>query len=355
MQAENRRTEDSQTHGTTSAVVLPSAMKAVVQEEFGQAGDVLRIEGNEPLPEIADGEVLVKVEAAGVDRGVWHLVAGLPYMVRIAGFGVRRPKLRVPGFDFAGRVVRIGSGVTSLRPGDEVFGIAKGSFAEYACALEDKVVTAPESVTAAEAASVPISGLTALQAVRDQAKLGPGDSVLVLGASGGVGSFAVQIAKAFGAEVTGVCRTSKVEMVRELGADRVLDYTREDLAEIGRRFDAVLDIGGNRKLSVLRRLLKPRGTLVIVGGEDAGKVIGGTDRQLRAMLLSPFVSQKLKAFVSSEDGSDIEKLREMIDSGDLKPTIDRTLPLERAAEAVTYIGDGNARGKTVLTVDQAGG
>ena len=198
-------------------------------------------------------------------------------------------------------------------------------------------------------------GLTALQAVRDQAKLGPGDSALILGASGGVGSFATQIAKAHGAEVTGVCSTAKVEMVRELGADRVLDYTREDPAEAGQRFDAVLDIGGNRKLSALRRLLKPRGTLVIVGGEDAGKVIGGTDRQLRAMLLSPFVGQKLKTFISSENGPDIEELREMIDSGDLKPAIDRTLPLEEAAEAVAYIGEGKARGKTVLAVEQAGG
>lgn len=330
-------------------------MKAVVQDEFGKAGEVLRLEDNEPVPEIGEGEVLVEIHAAGVDRGVWHLIAGLPYLVRIAGFGLRRPKLRVPGFDFAGRVEKVAGDVTSVGPGDAVFGIAKGSFAEYACAVEDKVVTMPASIDPQQAAAVPISGLTALQAIRDQAKVEPGDSVLIIGASGGVGSFATQIAKASGARVTGVCSTAKVEMVRELGADRVLDYTREDLAGIGEEFDAVLDIGGNRGLSELRRLLKPRGTLVIVGGEGGGKLLGGTDRQLRAMLLSPFVGQKLKAFVSSENGADIEALRAMIDSGGIKPVVERTLPLERAAEAIEYIAEGRAAGKTVLTVDRGDG
>ena len=325
-------------------------MRAVVQDEFGQAGEVLRVEEREPVPEPDEGEVLVKVRAAGVDRGVWHLVAGLPYMVRVAGFGVRRPKQRIPGFDFAGTVERVGGEVTSVKPGDEVFGIAKGSFAEYACAVEDKVVPAPEKIGPAEAAAVPVSGLTALQAVRDQAKVEPGESVLVIGASGGVGSFATQIAKAFAAEVTGVCSTDKVEMVRELGADRVIDYRREELGQDGEKYDAILDTGGNRSLKELRRLLKPGGRLVIVGGEGAGKVLGGTDRQLRAMLLSPFVSQKLRAFVSSENGEDINALRELIDAGRLRPVIDRSFPLERAAEAIEYLEQGRAAGKLVLQV-----
>ena len=197
---------------------------------------------------------------------------------------------------------------------------------------------------------MPISGLTALQAVRDQAKVESGESVLVIGASGGVGSFATQIAKAFGAEVTGVCSTDKAGMVRELGADRVIDYTREELGQGGEKYDAILDIGGNRSLGQLRNLLKPRGRLVIVGGEDAGKVLGGTDRQLRAMLLSLFVGQKLRAFVSTENGEDIGALRELIDSGRLKPVIDRSFPLEDAAEAIEYLEQGKARGKLVLDV-----
>ncbi len=325
-------------------------MKAVVQDQFGSAGDVLRIAQREPVPEPGEGEILVKVQAAGVDRGVWHLIAGLPYMVRLAGFGVRRPRLRVPGFDFAGRVERVGPGVSSVKPGDQVFGIAKGSFAEYACAEEGKVVSMPETVGPQQAASVPISGLTALQAVRDQAEVEAGESVLVLGASGGVGSFATQIAKAFGADVTGVCSTPKVELVRELGADRVIDYTHQEPGQDGETYDAILDIGGNRPLRRLRRLLKPKGRLVIVGGEGGGKVLGGTDRQLRAMLLSPFVSQKLRAFVSSENGEDIAALRELIDSGRLRPVIDRTFPLEQAADAVEYLEQGRAGGKLVLTV-----
>jgi NADPH:quinone reductase-like Zn-dependent oxidoreductase len=331
------------------AGTLPSTMRAIVQDRFGEAGEVLRAE-REQLPSIGGEEVLVKVHAAGVDRGVWHLIAGLPYLVRLAGFGIRRPKLRVPGFDFAGRVEQVGGEVSSVKPGDEVFGIAKGSFAEYACALEEKVVPMPATIGPEQAAAVPISGLTALQAVRDQAGVEPGESVLVIGASGGVGSFATQIAKAFGADVTGVCSTAKVEMVRELGADRVIDYNREGLTDNGERYDAILDIGGNRRLSELRRALKPRGTLVIVGGENAGKLLGGTDRQLRAMLLSPFVSQKLRVFISSEDGKDIEALRELVDSGRLKPTIDRTFPLEQAAEAVEYLAEGRASGKVVLEV-----
>lgn len=348
MKTEQLNTESTPGTEVASDGALPSTMRAIVQDEFGQAGDVLRVEQNEPFPEIADGEVLVKVHAAGVDRGVWHLIAGLPYMVRLAGFGIRRPKLRVPGFDFAGRVERVGSEVTSLKPGDEVFGIAKGSFAEYASAVEDRVVAMPGKLSPEQAAAVPISGLTALQAVRDQAKLKPGESVLILGASGGVGSFATQIATDLGAEVTGVCSTDKLEMVRELGAAHVIDYARGPLARSNKKYDAILDIGGNRSLSQLRRLLKPKGRLVIVGGEDAGKVLGGTDRQLRAMLLSPFVSQKLRAFVSSESGKDIAALKELVDSGRLKPVIDRTFPLEQASEAVEYVAEGRAAGKVVL-------
>ncbi len=348
MQTEKRIPESSGAREVAPEAGPPSTMKAVVHDRFGRAGEVLRYESREPVPEPGEGEVLVKVHAAGVDRGVWHLVAGLPYMVRIAGFGLRRPKLRIPGFDFAGRVEGVGAGVGSVKPGDEVFGIAKGSFAEYACAVEDKVVAMPETLGPSQAAAVPISGLTALQAVRDRAKLEAGESVMVIGASGGVGSFATQIARSVGAEVTGVCSTAKVEMVRGLGASRVIDYTQESLADIGERFDAVIDTGGNRPLRELRGLLKPKGRLVIVGGEKAGKVLGGTDRQLRAMLLSPLVSQKLGTLISSENGEDIETLRDLIDSGQLSPVIDHSFPLERAAEAIEYLEKGSAAGKLVL-------
>ncbi|HWC10336.1 MAG TPA: NAD(P)-dependent alcohol dehydrogenase [Acidimicrobiales bacterium] len=247
----------------------------------------------------------------------------------------------------------MGNDATGFEPGDEVFGIGDGSFAEYARARTDKLAPKPANLSFDEAAAVPISALTALQAVRDHGRGQAGHKVLIVGASGGVGSFAVQIAKVFGAEVTGVCTTAKVDMVRAIGADHVVDYTRDDFAHGEPHYDVILDIGGNRRLSHLRRALTPTGRLVIVGGESHGRWLGGTDRQLRAHLLSLFVTQKLGTFISSENADDLRVLRELIDSGKMKPVIDRTYPLSDVATAIRYLVEGHARGKLVITA-QAG-
>lgn len=325
-------------------------MQAIVQDRYGtEPEEVLRLARVE-RPTIGDDEVLVRVDAAGVDRGTWHLMAGLPYPVRLAGYGLRAPKTPVPGLDLAGSVEAVGREVTEFEPGDEVFGIGNGSFAEYVGAPAAKLASRPAKLSAEQAAAVPVSGLTALQAVRDQAGVQAGDEVLILGASGGVGTYAVQIAKAHGAVVTGVCRTSKVDLVRALGADHVVDYTREDALAGDRRHDAIIDIGGNSPLSRLRRTLTPSGTLVIVGGETDGRWLGGTDRQLRALLLSPFVSQKLGTFVSSENAEDLRVLTELVESGAVAPAIDRTYPLSEAPAAIRHLTGGRARGKVVLTV-----
>jgi NADPH:quinone reductase-like Zn-dependent oxidoreductase len=268
-------------------------MKAIVRDTYGPP-DVLELRDID-IPEIADDEVLVRVHAAGVGRDVWHVMTGLPYPIRLAGYGFRAPKNPIIGSDMAGEVETIGRKVSRFQPGDEVFGIGKGSYAEYVCAGEDKLAPKPADLTFEQAAVVAIMGSTALQALRDHGKVRPGQEVLIIGASGGVGTYAVQIAKAFGVHVTGVCSTKKVEMVRSIGADHVIDYTREDFAEGDQRYDLILDIGGNLSLARLRRALGSRGTLVIVGGEGGGRWLGGTDRQLRAMMLSPFVGQKLSS------------------------------------------------------------
>ena len=278
-----------------------------------------------PRPAIADDEVLVEVRAAGLDRGTWHMMAGQPYLLRVIGFGFRRPKNLVPGLDVAGTVAAIGSAVTRFPPGDEVFGISRGSFAEYAAALEDKLAPQPANLTFEQAAVVPISGGTALQALT-AGRVEDGQRVLVIGASGGVGSYAVQLAKAFGAEVTGVCSTAKLDLVRSLGADHVIDYTREDFADGGPGYDLILDVGGNSPLSRLRRALTPNGTLVIVGGEEGGKWTGGFGRSLRAPLLSPFVGQRLTMLASKERATDQERLTPLLEAGTLTPTLDRTSP-----------------------------
>ncbi len=323
-------------------------MKAIVHHKYGPP-DVLSL-GDIDKPEIADDEVLVHVHAAGVDRGVWHVLTGLPYPIRLAGYGLRAPKNPVIGSDVAGVVEAVGKNVSRFQPGDEVFGIGKGSYAEYARALENKLAPKPTNLTFEQAAVVAISGETALQALRDHGKVRPGQKVLIIGASGGVGTYAVQIAKAFGAEVTGVCSTTKVEMVRSIGADHVIDYTREDFAEGEQRYDVILDIGGNSSLARLRRALAPRGTLVITGGETDGRWLGGTDRQLRALVLSPFVGQKLGTFISSENHEDMIVLKEFIESGKVTPVIDRTYPLAEAPEAIRYLEEGHAKGKVVITV-----
>jgi NADPH:quinone reductase-like Zn-dependent oxidoreductase len=323
-------------------------MRAIVGTSYGSA-DVLELRDID-RPEIGRDEVLVRIEAAGMDRGVWHLVTGLPYPVRLAGYGLRAPKNPVPGMDLAGIVEEVGTGVTRFAPGDAVFGIGKGSFAEYARAPESKLAARPVNLSAEQAAVVAVSGLPALQGLRDHGGVGPGQRVLVVGASGGVGTYAVQLAKVFGVEVTAVCSTAKVELVRSLGADHVVDYMREDFAAGGQRYDVILDIGGNAALSRLRRALTANGTLVIVGGETGGRWLGGADRQLRAMALSRFVGQRLTTFVSNENHRDMLALKELIEAGEVTPVIDRSYPLAEVPQAMRYLEEGRARGKVVIEV-----
>jgi NADPH:quinone reductase-like Zn-dependent oxidoreductase len=323
-------------------------MKAIVRYKYGSP-DVLELRDIDK-PEIEDDEVLVYVHAAGVDRGVWHLMTGLPYPIRLAGYGLRAPTNPVIGSDLAGVVEAVGKNVSRFEPGDEVFGIGTGTFAEYVCAREDKLAPKPANLTFEQAAVVAISGLTALQGLRDHGRIEPGQEVLIIGASGGVGTYAVQIAKALGAEVTGVCSTNKVEMVRSIGADHVIDYTREDFAEGDQLYDLILDIGGNSSLARLRHALTARGTLVIIGGEGGGRWLGGTDRQLRSLVLSPFVSQKLGTFISKENHEDMIVLKELIESGKVTPVINRTYPLAEVPGAIRYLEEGHAQGKVVITV-----
>ncbi|HZO67883.1 MAG TPA: NAD(P)-dependent alcohol dehydrogenase [Kribbellaceae bacterium] len=323
-------------------------MKAIVQDTYGST-DVLELRDID-RPEIAPDEVLVRVRAAGVDRGVWHLMAGLPYPIRFAGYGIRTPKTPTPGMDLAGVVEAVGADVTRFRPGDEVFGIGKGTYAEFARAPEKKLAPKPANLTFEQAAAVAISGLTALQGLRDSGNVQPGQKVLIIGASGGVGSYAVQLAKAYGAEVTAVASTTKLDLVRSLGADHVIDYTREDFADGVHRYDLILDIGGNAKLSRLRRALTPKGTLVIAGGETGGRWLGGYDRLLRAPMLSPFVSQTLRTLTSREKGEDLLVLKDLIEAGKVTPAIERTYPLSEAPKAIRHVEDGHARGKVVITV-----
>ncbi len=335
--------------GTDQVIVRgETTMKAIVRDAYGSADAVQLRDVDKPA--IGDGEVLVRVHAAGLDRGVWHVMTGQPYLMRIAGFGVRAPKNPVLGRDLAGVVEAVGKDVTRFRPGDEVFGIGDGSFAEYARAREDKLAPKPENLTFEQASVVAVSGLTALQALRDQGRVEPGQEVLIIGASGGVGTFAVQIAKAFGARVTGVCSTAKVDVVRSLGADHVIDYTREDFAGGQQRYDLVLDIGGNSTPARLRSVLTPKGTLVIVGGEGGGRWFGGIDRQLRATMLSPFVGQKLGTFIARENHEDLIVLKQLIESGKLTPVIGRTYPLAEAREAIRNLQAGHALGKTAITI-----
>lgn len=323
-------------------------MRAVVQDAYG-APDVLELR-EVARPAIGPGEVLLRVHAAGVDQGVWHLMAGLPYVVRVAGYGMRTPKNPVRGLDVAGQVDAVGAEVTRFRPGDDVFGTCGGSFAEYASAREDRLARMPANLGFEEAAVVATSGYAALQAVRDHARVRAGQHVLVIGAGGGVGTFAVQIAKAHGAQVTGVASSAKIDLVRSIGADAVIDYTVEDFAGQPDRYDVILDTAGNRPLFRLRRALTPNGTLVIVGGEGGGRWLGGVDRQLRARLLSPFVGQSLRTFVSSERTEDLEELRRLIEAGDVAPVVDRAFPLSAVPDAIRYLRAGRPRGKTVVTV-----
>ncbi|MFI2346513.1 NAD(P)-dependent alcohol dehydrogenase [Streptomyces sp. NPDC019443] len=323
-------------------------MKAIVQEKY-QSPDGLELKEIDK-PVVGDDDVLVRVHAAGVDQGVWHLVTGLPYLLRIVGFGLRRPRTRVPGLDVAGRVEAVGRNVIRFQPGDEVFGTSAGSYAEYACARQDKFAPKPANVTFEQAAAVPTSAFAALQGLRGGAQIQAGQKVLVIGAGGGVGTFAVQLAKEFGANVTGVCSTKKTDLVRSIGADDVIDYTREDFADGPRRYDLILDTAGGRSLSHLRRALSPRGTLVIVGSEAGGRWVQGIDRALRAALLSPFVRQSLRMLVSMERAEDLQLLGKLIETGKLTPVVDRTYSLSEVPKAIQYLRAGHACGKVVITV-----
>jgi NADPH:quinone reductase-like Zn-dependent oxidoreductase len=324
-----------------------STMLAIVQDRYGPA-EVLR-PARIGRPVIADHEVLIRVHAAGLDRGTWHLMTGTPYLMRIMGFGFHRPKNRVPGLDVAGTVAAVGPAVTRFAVGDEVFGVSRGSFAEYAAAREDKLAHKPANASFEQAAVVGISGGTALQALT-AGRVQPGQQVLIIGASGGVGSYAVQLAKAAGAEVTGVASTGKLDLVRGLGAHRVVDYTRDDFADGVHQYDLIIDIGGNSPLSRLRRALAPTGTAVIVGGESRGNLTGGIDRQLRAMLLTPFIGQRLTGLAAKERASDLEVLADHITAGTVTPSIDRTYQLDRMPEAMRHLEAGSVRGKIAITI-----
>jgi NADPH:quinone reductase-like Zn-dependent oxidoreductase len=320
-------------------------MRAVVRDSYGSA-EVLRVaEIDRPTP--GKGEVLVQVEAAGLDRGAWHLLTGKPYLLRLV-FGLRRPRNPVLGRELAGRVVGVGPQVTGFAEGDEVFGIGEGTFAEYAVARADKLALKPAGLSFTHAATLGISGMTALQALRDGGRIQPGQKVLITGASGGVGSFAVQLAKAFGAEVTGTASTAKLALVQSLGADHVIDYTREDFAD-GPQYDLIIDLAGNPSISRLRRALTRTGTAVIAGGEGGGAVAGGIDRQLRAQILSLFVGQRLTGLLAQEKAADLEVLKELVEAGKVTPSIDSVVPLIKVQQAVLDLEAGRVSGKIAVT------
>jgi NADPH:quinone reductase-like Zn-dependent oxidoreductase len=322
----------------------------MVQDRYG-GPDVLDFrEIDQPVP--TGNEVLIQVHAAGLHRGDWHVMTGLPYLIRIVvpSLGLRRPKVPVLGMDLAGTVEAVGGAVTRFQPGEEVFGWADGSFAEYAIAPEDHLAAKPAALSFEQAAVVPISGFAALQGVRDVGEVQAGQKVLVIGAAGAVGWFAVQLAKAFGAQVTGVASTTQLELVRSIGADAVIDYTRQDVTDGTRQWDVIIDTGGRRSLSQLRRALTPMGTLVIVGGEGGGRWMGGFLRNLRAPLVSRFVGQRLRMLSSKPGQEDLQVLREFLEAGKLRPLIGRTYPLGEVAEAMRALEAGNTRGKIVITV-----
>ncbi len=320
-------------------------MKAIVQDVYG-APDVLELRDIDQ-PVVTDDDVLVRVHAAAVNPADWHIIRGRPYIARMA-FGLLKPKEKGRGSDVAGHVEAIGKNVKQLQPGDEVFGCCKGAFAEYVCAGENSFVPKPSGLTFEQAAAIPVAGLTALQALRDVGKVQPGQKVLINGAAGGVGTFAVQIAKSFGAEVTGVCSTRNVDMVRSIGADHVIDYTQEDFTQRGERYDLILD-NVDRSLSDCRRALTPEGTLVPIGG-TAGRWIDGLGRVVKARVLSAFVRQRLAPFLAHVKNEDLVVLKELIEAGKVTPVIDRTYPLSETPEAIRYLEEGHARGKVVITV-----
>jgi len=333
------------------AAAPANPMKAVVYCDYGVAN--LKFQDVEkPTP--ADDQLLVRVRAASVNPLDWHFVEGTPYLMRALAAGLRKPKDTQLGVDFAGTVEAVGKNVTKFKPGDEVFGGRTGAFADYVCVREARAVALkPASVTFEQAASVPIAGITALQALRDKGQLQAGQKVLINGASGGVGTFAVQIAKSYGAEVSGVCSTRNVDLVRSLGADHVIDYTKEDFTKTDQLYDLIIDNVGNRSLSECRRVLKPKGTFVLVGGGGANEqgLIGPMVKPVKLMLVSPFVSQKLGMILAQLNHDDLALLADLMQSGKMKPVIDRTYKLSDVPEAIKYVEQGHARGKVVIAAE----
>jgi len=322
-------------------------MKAIVQKKFGSPDDVLELQEIDK-PVVKDDEVLVRVHAASIHIGDSYGMRGVPYLLRPV-FSLSRAKNRVPGTDIAGTVEAVGKSVTQLRPGDEVFGWCKGAFAEYVSVSEDALALKPANLTFEQAGAVGVSAFTALQALRDQGKVQPGQRVLITGASGGVGTFAVQIAKSFGAEVTGVCSTRNVDMVRSIGADQVIDYTQEDFTRNGQHYDLILDNVGNHSLADTRAALTPNGTLLANGAPVSGWV-GGLGRPAKAFVLSLFVRQQGRPFVSLPNKEDLATLKELAEAGKVTPVIDRTYPLSQTHEAMAHVGEGHAQGTTIITV-----
>ena len=342
-------TDTPATTATPTAHARPGQMRAVIQHRYGTA-DVLRA-AHVPRPVVGDGQVLVRVRAAGLDRGTEHLLTGKPYAVRLA-MGVRRPKNPVPGRDVAGIVTHVGAGVDGFAPGDEVYGVAPGSFAEYALTTSDKLSRKPADVSFAQAAVVPISGGTALQALTSAGRLHAGQTVLITGASGGVGSYAVQIARALGADVTAVCSAAKTDYVSAIGAHHVLTYPHDDWTDGTRRWDLIIDIAGNPTIRQLRRALTAHGTAVLVGGENAGAILG-MSRQIRGALISPFVRQRFVPLLARERADVYERLTALIEAGQLDPALDRIYPLEEAPDAMRHLQRGTVRGKVAISVQQA--
>jgi NADPH:quinone reductase-like Zn-dependent oxidoreductase len=323
-------------------------MKAIVYHDYGSP-DVLRLEEIEK-PTAGDNDVLIKVCAASVNPYDWHFMRGLPYLVRMF-VGLRKPKITRLGVDAAGRVAAVGKNVTRFKPGDEVFGAFRGAFAEYACALESGLALKPQNVSFEQAASVPIAACTALQGLRDKGRIQPGLRVLVNGAAGGVGTFGVQIAKSFGANVTGVCSSRNVAMVQSIGADRVIDYTRDDFTQSGQRYDLILDCVGNHPMTACKRVLNPKGILVMAGGTASPWMIDVLVRSVQALVLSQFGSRKLLGMLAKMNDVDLAILGELIRASKVTPVIDRRYPLSDVPAAIRYLEEGHARGKVVITYD----
>lgn len=337
---------------TAIAAAATSTMQAMVQDRYGSA-DVLEL-ASVPRPVVGPGQVLIEVHAAGIDRGTWHVLTGRPYIARLAGIGLTRPKQRVAGLDVAGRVVGVGEHVERFAVGDEVFGIAAGSFAEYAVADETKLAHRPHDVPVERAAVAAVSGITALQALTEVGRLEPGQRVLVIGASGGVGTYAVQLAKSLGAaHVTAVAGTANLDLVRSIGADDVIDHRHEAIDARGRDYDLVIDIGGRNPLRRLRRVLSDDGTLVIVGGEGGNRITGGFGRQVRALLLSPFVRQRLTMFISREHHESMDALADLMSHGSVQAVIGGRWQLDQVPDALRALEAGSTSGKSVVIVRPA--